>query len=421
MTENRVKEQKEGREDSFEVGDSLISYPLKQDSLFSETDSLGATTLRTSSIKWKEELTNRADNQQQHYPQQAREVHQPKSSLTGVAAANGNKTRQGSVHTQNAKDAIRSTCIRNEAPAVPTTSQSSKLKSDQAREQGARSQGKHESKYEPKYDSKYDSKLDRYDIKFGNNKFDDSFNAKSAGSQPPSRAARSGSGRAAREHSVKYSDQLNVSVIDRFYKSPSSNISSDFYSDKNCLLRVASNTHIDQPHLHYGSDNYGCSSNEKVQHINLHSNISISLEDVALPNDSGLGVGLIKREDSSLVNKKLLKKTLSFDDLKTLKNQLTYCLNATDTANNSLNVSNCNLMMIEDNSVRNSLRSLIINSVSPLRNYNYNKFDSVRNSNMSKDEIIAVWKNSERELLNTLNDVLIQKRELEERMLASLR
>jgi hypothetical protein len=73
-------------------------------------------------------------------------------------------------------------------------------------------------------------------------------------------------------------------------------------------------------------------------------------------------------------------------------------------------------MMIEDsNSVRNSLRSLIINSVSPLRNYNYNKFDHVRNSNMSKDEIISCWRNSERELINTLNDVLNQKKELEER------
>lgn len=417
MTKNRVKEQKEGREDSFEVGDSLISYPLKQDSLFSETDSLGnQTTLRTSSIKWKEELTNQADNQpqqqQQFYQQQQRELNQPKSSLTSIMATNGSKTRQGSVHTQNSKDAIRSTCIRNEKPTAATTSQSSKLKSDQAKhsEPGGSSQ------------AKYDSKYDRYDIKFSNNKFDDNFNAKSAsGSQPSSRATKSSS-RAGREHTVKYSDQLNVNVIDRFYKSPSSNLSSDFYSDKNCLLRVASNTHIDQPHLHYGSDNYGCNSNEKVQHINLHSNISISLEDVALPNDSGLGVGLIKREDSSLVNKRLLKKTLSFDDLKTLKNQLTYCLNSTDTANNSLNVSNCNLMMIEDNSVRNSLRSLIINSVSPLRNYNYNKFESVRNSNMSKDEIIAIWKNSERELLNTLNDVLLQKRELEERMqLANLR
>lgn len=417
MTKNRVKEQKEGREDSFEVGDSLISYPLKQDSLFSETDSLGnQTTLRTSSIKWKEELTNQpADNQQtqqqqQFYQQQQRELNQPKTSITSIMTANGGKARQGSVHTQNSKDAIRSTCIRNEKPTVATTSQLSKLKSDQAKpESSGRSQGK--------YEAKYDSKYDRYDIKFSGNKFDDNFNAKSvaSGSQPSSRATKSSS-RAG--HTVKYSDQLNVSGVDRFYKSPSSNLSSDFYP----LLRVASNTHIDQPHLHYSRDNYACNSNEKVQHINLHSNISISLEDVALPNDSGLGVGLIKREDSSLVNKKLLKKTLSFDDLKTLKNQLTYCLNSTDTANNSLNVSNCNLMMIEDNSVRNSLRSLIINCVSPLRNYNYNKFESVRNSNMSKDEIIAIWKNSERELLNTLNDVLLQKRELEERLaLANLR
>lgn len=372
---------------------------MKQDSLFSETDSIGndQTTIRTSSIKWKEELTNQtADNQLE--------------SDQGTQKSTVNvKSRQGSVHTQNSKD-VRSSCIRNEKPITQstTTSQLSKLKSDQ------------QSSTDKYIDqSRSSTKMDKYETKFSNLKYDHKFDDNFINKPNQSRTKSS------RTNQTKYSDQLNI--IDHFYKSPSSNLSSDFYSDKNCLLRVASNTHVDQPHLHYGSDNYGCSSNEKVQHINLHSNISISLEDVALPNDSGLGVGLIKREDSSLVNKKLLKKTLSFDDLKTLKNQLTYCLNSTDTANNSLNLSNCNLMINEDNSVRNSLRSLIINSVSPLRHYNYSKFETVRNSKMSKDEIIAIWKNSERELLNTLNDVLVEKKELEQkcillqRMLANLR
>lgn len=388
---NRVKEQKEGRDDSFEVGDSLISYPLKQDSLFShsETDSMGndQTTIRTSSIKWKEELTNQ----------------------TGDNKANANnKARQGSVHTQNAKDAIRSTCIRNEKRTASVSTQfSNKLKSDHPTKYSVDQQTKYDGKHDAKYESsKYDDR--KFDDNFGSNTSKLTATTTTASNLAPSRTSTK-----SKINQAKYSDQLNV--IDRFYKSPSSNLSSDFYSDKNCLLRVHSNTHIDQPQLHYGSDNYGC-SNEKVQHINLHSNISISLEDVALPNDSGLGVGLIKREDSSLVNKKLLKKTLSFDDLKTLKNQLTYCLNATtDTANNSQYNSNCNLMIIEDSSVRNSLRSLIINSVSPLRHYNYNKFETVRNSNLSKEEVIVLWRNSERELLNTLNDILVQKKQIEEK------
>lgn len=301
--------------------------------------------MRTSSIRWKEEPTNQPTDSNYQSDQ--------------VKLSQASKTRQGSVHTQNSKD-IRSTCIRNE---TVSTQQSRNLKSEQP--------------------SKYQQDQSKYkDTKY--NKFDDNFNSKLSviqAHQPSKQPSKS------KINQSKYSDQLNV--IDRFYKSPSSNISSDFYSDKNYLLRVASNQQIDQPHLHYGSDNYGCSSNEKVQHINLHSNVSISLEDIALPNDSGLGVGLIKREDSSLINKKQLKKTLSFDDLFALKVNLNYCLNSSDTANNSLNLSNCNLMMVEDNSVRNSLRSLIINSVSPLRNYNYNKFETVRNSNMTKDDVIG--------------------------------
>ncbi|RWS08463.1 glutamate receptor ionotropic: NMDA 3A-like protein, partial [Dinothrombium tinctorium] len=133
------------------------------------------------------------------------------------------------------------------------------------------------------------------------------------------------------------------------------------------------------------------------QTIKLQGNLSVSLEEIALPGDSGSGVGLIVRKNSSTnIN---TPRTWSFDDLSTLKKQLSIPSSPTE---------NDKLSLIYSQSPR---ASVIIPSPR-----HTTVFDNLKLNTMSKEDIISLWRTSEREILNSLQDALQQKRALEEKV-----
>jgi hypothetical protein len=280
-----VAEQKE-RDDSFEVGDSLISYPLKQDSLQSESDSIGAqSTIRTSSIRWKEQLINGNAKQ-------------------GQLSSNG------------------------------------------------------------------------------------------AGSRPVGQS------------------RMDTSNCDQ----PSA-------------VRPAQQT---------------CAANstarhERVQHINLPGNMSISLEDLALPGDSGSGVGLLRRQDSSMNGGERMKKTWSFDDLRTIKSQLnrppdelfdvdeqpSMMLHDYATSSNERKPMSSHRTVApfdrrdddhddDEDDDDGSLRLLLIDSgVSPLRHFEPSQFELLRSTPLSRQQLLDQWRVSEQQLLASVRQLLLQRKALQ--------
>ncbi|XP_053206425.1 uncharacterized protein LOC128390693 isoform X2 [Panonychus citri] len=137
-----------------------------------------------------------------------------------------------------------------------------------------------------------------------------------------------------------------------------------------------------------------------TQIINMRENVSISLEDIALPGDSGCGLGGNNRRKYFGLNEMNLIKTWSFDDLSILKQQLSYPANSP--------IEQDKMTLLYSQSPR---ASMIIQSPR-----HTSMVDSVKIQSMSKEDIISLWRSSERELLNNLQDALQQKKALEERL-----
>lgn len=131
--------------------------------------------------------------------------------------------------------------------------------------------------------------------------------------------------------------------------------------------------------------------------IRMSGNVSISLEDVALPGDSGSGIGTIRRRDIHAESR--TPKTWSFDDLSVIKKQLSMPPSPTDHDRISLMYSQ---------SPRNSV-------IMPSPRH-HSVIDNLKLYTMTKEDIVSLWRSSERELLNNLQDALQQKRALEERV-----
>lgn len=136
------------------------------------------------------------------------------------------------------------------------------------------------------------------------------------------------------------------------------------------------------------------------QTIKIKENTSISLEDISLAGDSNCGFGGYDREKQLQRQQSKQMKTWSFDDLSILKQQLSI-----PTVSPSEQDKICLLYAPSPQA------SVIIPS--PRRS---NIIDDVKIQNMSKEDIITMWRSSERELLNSLQDALHQKKVLQEQL-----
>lgn len=95
------------------------------------------------------------------------------------------------------------------------------------------------------------------------------------------------------------------------------------------------------------------------------------------------------------------RKTWSYDDLATIKKELNEPMSPSDRDHSSL-------MLFEFIPKKSSV-------IIPSPRHK-NLIENLRLSSMSKDDILAMWRSSERELLNQLQDALQQKRALEEKV-----
>ncbi len=95
------------------------------------------------------------------------------------------------------------------------------------------------------------------------------------------------------------------------------------------------------------------------------------------------------------------RKTWSYDDLAAIKKELNEPMSPSDRDHSSL-------MLFEFIPKKSSV-------IIPSPRHK-NLIENLRLSSMSKDDILAMWRSSERELLNQLQDALQQKRALEEKV-----
>ncbi|CAG2162867.1 unnamed protein product [Oppiella nova] len=122
---------------------------------------------------------------------------------------------------------------------------------------------------------------------------------------------------------------------------------------------------------------------------------SFSLENVSYPSipDTTL---TNKYDDRKTQNK---RKMWSFDDLDAIKRELNEPMSPCDRNHSSL-------MLFE----------FIPKKSSVIMSSPRHRIDSLRLASMSKEDVLAMWRSSERELLNQLQEALQQKRALEERV-----
>lgn len=133
--------------------------------------------------------------------------------------------------------------------------------------------------------------------------------------------------------------------------------------------------------------------------MRMQGTISVSLEDVSLPGDSECGVGMRRRESDADANR--TPRTWSFDDLSLIKRQLSLP---------PLSPSELDKMALMSDST--SPRASLLWSSTP----HASLIDSVTVSAISKEDIVSLWRASERELLSNLQEVYQQKRALEQRV-----
>lgn len=127
--------------------------------------------------------------------------------------------------------------------------------------------------------------------------------------------------------------------------------------------------------------------------------VSISLEDVALPGDSGSGFGSIRRRDSDS-DMRTPKSWSSFDDLSVIKRELSEPMSPVH--------DQARIEILECIPKRTSV---IIQSPR-----HRSVIEGLRLTSMTKDDVVSMWRTSERELLSELHNLNQQKRALEEKV-----
>jgi hypothetical protein len=140
----------------------------------------------------------------------------------------------------------------------------------------------------------------------------------------------------------------------------------------------------------------GHDQNKLSQSDKIRENVSLSLEDIVSEKERTVKAPWLSGDRQ---NSKETTKTLSLDDLSVLKQQLSLPSSEIDKYWPALSQS--------------SKDSMLSHSPKPLKSV----VDDLRIQSMTKEDIIATWRTSEKELLATLWDALRQKKALEEKVM----
>lgn len=142
-----------------------------------------------------------------------------------------------------------------------------------------------------------------------------------------------------------------------------------------------------------GESYYKSSPSKRNRPLPQFSN-SFSLENVSF--SPSVDTNITNRFDKKFLTK---RKTWSYDDLDAIKRELSEPMSPYERYHSSL-----------------MLFDFIPKKTSVILASPRHRIDQLRLTSMTKDDILAMWRSSERELLNRLQETLQQKRALEEKV-----
>lgn len=144
----------------------------------------------------------------------------------------------------------------------------------------------------------------------------------------------------------------------------------------------------------------------------MQSTFSVSLDDVQLLSASFKETVIWEEKDTRGEERTgELKKSWSFDDLSLIKEEIRKNLLSRTGGPDKLN--NISLLPL----CPSGSGSLMNQGLAPSPRMSLYLMTPQKLSRMTKQEVVGMWRESERELLNTLHDVIQEKKSLEERLL----